>query len=58
MTKYAKPHDDVVRVRVPVATHNALRATGTPVSTQIRAAIELYLAHPAMKSNPQPSEKM
>lgn len=48
----------VVRVRVPVATHKALRATGAPVSTVIRQAIDLYLAHPAMKSNPQPSDKV
>ena len=52
MTKYAQPHSDVVRVRVPVATHKALRATGAPVSQVIRQAIDLYLAHPAMKSNP------
>lgn len=56
MTKYAQPHSDVVRVRVPVATHKALRATGAPVSEVIRQAIDLYLAHPAMKSNPQQSK--
>ena len=58
MTKYAQPHDDVVRVRVPVATHKALQATGAPVSEVIRQAINFYLAHPAMKSNPQPSDKV
>ena len=59
MTKYAQPHSDVVRVRVPVATHKALQSTGAPVSQVIRQAIDLYLAHPAMKSNPsKTSEKV
>ena len=52
MTKYAQPHSDVIRVRVPAATHKALQSTGAPVSQVIRQAIDLYLAHPAMKSNP------
>ena len=50
-------YPDVVRVRVPVATHKALRATGAPVSQVIRQAIDLYLSHPAMKAKPQTSEK-
>ena len=59
MTKYAQPHSDVIRVRVPVATHKALRATGAPVSQVIRQAIDLYLAHPAMKAQtPKTSEKV
>lgn len=59
MNKSANPYNDVVRVRLPVATHKALRETGAPVSTIIRQAIDLYLAHPAMKaSNPQASEKV
>ena len=58
MTKYAQPHSDVVRVRVPAATHKALQSTGAPVSQVIRQAIDLYLAHPAMKANPKTSEKV
>ena len=58
MTKYAQPHSDVIRVRVPAATHKALQSTGAPVSTVIRQAIDLYLAHPAMKAKPQTSEKV
>ena len=52
-----QPCNDVVRVRLPAATHKALQSTGVPVSRAIRQAIDLYLAHPAMKSNPKPSEK-
>ena len=46
-------YPDVVRVRLPAETHKALRANGK-VSTQIRQAVDLYLSHPAMKSNPTP----
>ena len=51
-------YPDVIRVRVPKTTGAALRATGAPVSETIRQAIDFYLAHPAMKSNPQTSEKV
>ena len=34
------------------------RRTGAPVSQVIRQAIDLYLAHPAMKAKPQTSEKV
>ena len=47
MTQYSTPCNDVVRVRVPEALHNQLRATGVPVSAVIRAAIVSYLAEPA-----------
>ena len=54
-----QPCNDVVRVRLPAATHKALQSTGAPVSRVIRQAIDLYLAHPAMKaSNPQQSNKV
>ena len=59
MTKYSQPHSDVIRVRVPAATHKALQSTGVPVSRAIRQAIDLYLAHPAMKAQtPQTSDKV
>ena len=58
MTQYAQPCNDVIRVRVPSATRKALRETGAPVSQVIRQAIDLYLSHPAMKSKPQPSDKV
>ena len=58
MTQYSTPCNDVVRVRLPAVTHKALRETGAPVSQVIRQAIDLYLAHPAMKAKPQPSEKV
>ena len=58
MTQYSTPCNDVVRVRLPVATRKALQSTGAPVSQVIRQAIDLYLAHPAMKAKPQTSEKV
>jgi len=52
-------YPDVIRVRVDAATGAKLKATGAPVSQVIRQAIDLYLAHPAMKANPkQTSEKV
>ena len=47
MTQYSTPCNDVVRVRVPEALHNQLRATGVPVSQTIRLAIVSYLAESA-----------
>ena len=51
-------YPDVIKIRVPAETRKALRATGAPVSETIRQAINFYLAHPAMKSKPQPSDKV
>ena len=53
---YSQPCGDAIRVRVPAVLDAQLREaaqrSGAPVSQVIRQAIDLYLAHPAMKSNP------
>ena len=55
-------YPDVTRVRMPGALNaqvrEAAQRAGVPVSRVIRDAIDLYLAHPAMKSNPQTSDKV
>lgn len=60
---YSQPCGDAIRVRVPAVLDAQLREaaqrSGAPVSQVIRQAIDLYLAHPAMKaSNPQTSDKV
>ena len=53
---YSQPCGDAIRVRVPAVLDAQLREaaqrSGAPVSQVIRQAIDMYLAHPAMKSNP------
>ena len=56
---HPQPLNDSVRVRVPVATVNALKATGAPISVTVRQALDFYLAHPALKTQtPKPSDKV